>query len=330
MVIQIEVHLKPCPVDRLNGIGPFTDHRRIRIFFLKHLMDIAPDCCCGGFVFIIVLDQGISHVHAEAIASVIQPETHDILQCFTCCHSITGACGRHPFFRAVKPSVIQSRLRSKEVQHIGAFTFLHAADIRMISYALECIGSPDIPAAVSVRFCFAGLNKPGMLVGCMSRHKVQEHLDSSLVCLSEEFIQVFIRSITRGNLQVIPYIISGIHERGIKTRIDPEGIASKIPDIVKLLNDALQVTDPVMISIQERLRIDLIKYRIIQPFLHLFSPSHSVSTAVLYGGSVRTLFSNLTGVSLTASIPLSVWNSVLVTSTVCSLSLMFMITAAGA
>ena len=107
----------------------------------------------------------------------------------------------------------------------------------------------------------------------MSGNQIQQHMDPPQVCLLEQSVQILIRPVPGGHTFVVPDIISGILKGGIKARIDPQGIAAQIPDIIQLFRDPRQIADPIPIGIHKGLGIDLIKHRISQPADHtLISP----------------------------------------------------------
>ena len=84
----------------------------------------------------------------------------------------------------------------------------------------------------------------------------------------EQLLHIFIGSVTGCYFVEIPDIISGIIERRVKTGIQPDGIASKLLDIVEFSDDSRQVPDSVPVAVAERLRIYFIKDCIVQPLRH--------------------------------------------------------------
>ena len=62
--------------------------------------------------------------------------------------------------------------------------------------------------------------------------------------------------------------LEGVSKRRLEAGIEPNGITSKIPDIVQLFQNTLEITNPIGIGIAKSLRIDLIKHRIVQPLRH--------------------------------------------------------------
>ena len=83
VMIQIEIHVKTSLVNGGGRIGPFADHRRLRIILVQHPANVPPDCGGGAFAFIVVFDQRISHVHTESVAALIQPEAHNVFHGFS-------------------------------------------------------------------------------------------------------------------------------------------------------------------------------------------------------------------------------------------------------
>ena len=123
----------------------------------------------------------------------------------------------------------------------------------------------------------AGL-EPGVFLAGMAGHEVEQHVHAALMGLVEQRHQIVVGAVARGDHGVIAYVVAPVLEGGIEARIDPQGVASQIVDIVETLNDARNVTDAIGIAVLEALRVDLVKYRGIKPFravdayviLHLF------------------------------------------------------------
>ena len=102
----------------------------------------------------------------------------------------------------------------------------------------------------------------------MPRDEVQEHPDPLFVRAGEQADQVLIRSVARGDAAVVAHVVAGVFERRVEAGIDPQGVAAEVPDIIQLLDDPVQVADPVAVGIEKGLRVDLIKYGVVDPARH--------------------------------------------------------------
>ncbi len=107
-----------------------------------------------------------------------------------------------------------------------------------------------------------------MLPGCMPRNQIQQHMHPPLMYLIKQPLQIRIGPISRRHFHIVRDIISRIQKRRRKARIQPDRITSQFRYIVQMLDDPLDISDPIRIAIRKRLRIDLIKNRIFQPLNH--------------------------------------------------------------
>ena len=71
-----------------------------------------------------------------------------------------------------------------------------------------------------------------MLNRCMARNQVEQNVHVTFVCLFENSLQILIRSVARCNAAVICDIVSCITEWGQEARVDPDGVAAQLLDIV--------------------------------------------------------------------------------------------------
>ena len=91
---------------------------------------------------------------------------------------------------------------------------------------------------------------------------------AALVRLGKQSLEVRIGTVARRHLAVVGNIIAGILERRHETRVDPDCAASQLTDIVKLLDDARDITDPIAIGVPETLRVDLVEDGVVEPRWH--------------------------------------------------------------
>ena len=71
-----------------------------------------------------------------------------------------------------------------------------------------------------------------MLNRCMARNQVEQNVHVTFVCLFENSLQILIRSVARCNTAVICDIVSCITEWGQEARVDPDGVAAQLLDVV--------------------------------------------------------------------------------------------------
>ncbi len=142
---------------------------------------------------------------------------------------------------------------------------------------LPRIVGPYITSGIGIFLRFQRLLKPFMIPGSVSGHQIQHHMYIAAVRLFKQTFQVRVGSVPGSHLSVIGDIVSRIQKRRLKAGIQPQGIASKLLDIVQMIDNSLDITDAVCVCIRKGLGINLIKYCVFQPFNQLCLPPNSSS-----------------------------------------------------
>ena len=263
-VVQVEVHVIARPQGQ-RRIAPLCHHGGIGIFAIQHLPDVLPNSAGAGLSLIVVLDQGGSHVHAEAVAAVVQPKAHDVLHGLPGGDGVGMVDGHLPGLVRLQETVVQRRLALEEIQDIGAVALALAADKAVVPRTLKAEVSPDIPVGILVFISPLALAEPLMFFAGVSRNQVQQHTDASPVGLAKQSVQVVVGTVARSHLLIVAHVVTGVLEGRIEAGIDPKGVAAQRPDVIQLFNDAVEIANAIGVSVVEGLRIDLIKNCIIQP-----------------------------------------------------------------
>ena len=94
--------------------------------------------------------------------------------------------------------------------------------------------------------------------------KIHDDLDSSFVRFIKKAFKILHRSVFFINGAVIANVITVVILRRIVNRRKPNDINQKLLQIIKLLDNTVQITDPVSRRIIKALRINLI-YRCLFP-----------------------------------------------------------------
>ena len=212
-----------------------------------------------AFLFIVIFHKRGCHIHAESITSVRKPEAHYILDSFPCSHCGGVTKALLPWFGDLVEAIIESWLTLKEVQDIAGASLTLSAYIWEPVSALKTEISPDKTIGILILLRLLTLKEPGVLFRCVTRYKVQQYTDAFFMSLFKEVVKILVSTIPRCNSFVVPDIISGIFERRVITRIDPEGIASETPDIVQFLDYPIYIANTITIRIFERLRVYFIE-----------------------------------------------------------------------
>jgi len=100
--------------------------------------------------------------------------------------------------------------------------------------------------------------KPGVFIRGVVRHKINAHLQATLVRLSEQFIKICQAPKDGGNVGVIGDIIAKVgHRRKVKGRY-PEGINTEPAQVVQTAHNTRQIADTVTVTVFEAARVNLI------------------------------------------------------------------------
>ncbi len=165
---------------------------------------------------LLILEQPREYIDAEAIDAPIEPEAQDII------HGLA-----HPGIAPIQIGLFHI----EQMQVILPGTLIELPG-RAAKPARPVIGrttirsrvAPDVPVAFLVGAAGTRLLKPGMLIGGVIGHKVQDDLEVALVGLVQQGVQVLQGSEERMDIGVIANIIAKIgHGRWIDRR-EPDGI----------------------------------------------------------------------------------------------------------
>ena len=261
--IKIKVHVE-AGFQCLRRDTPFGNECRLWEFGFDGTEHLLP--CLDGFGLVVpvVLDQGVRHIHAEAVAAEHKPETHDIH------HRVAGGFRRRrvrghlPRPVTFGEPVVEGGLALEEVQDIGRVPFAFTADERH-RIPFECAVGPDVAIRVFVALRTLAFLEPRMLLTRVPRHQVEQYVDAARVRLMEQFDQIVIGAVPWRDFAVVAHVIAGVFEWRIVARVDPQGVAAQGCDVVEFAGDAGDIPDAVAIRITEALRVDLIEHRGIKP-----------------------------------------------------------------
>ena len=262
--VQVEVHVESGP-QRLLRHAPFGDERGFGILVLDGAEHLTPGGDGGGFGRIVVLDQRIGHVHAETVATLTQPEAHDIDHGLPCLGGRGGVRAHLPGALGVREAVVERRLAFEEVQHIGAVARGFAADERQAVGAGEPRIGPDVPVGVLVALRATAGAEPGVLLAGVARDQIQQHVHAAPMGFVEQGDQVVVGAVARGDLEVVAHVVARVLEGRVEARVDPQRVAAEVADVVEPGDDAGDVADAVAVRIGEALRVDLVESRVGEP-----------------------------------------------------------------
>ena len=193
---------------------------------------------------VVVLDQRIGHVHAEAVAALAQPEAHDVDHGLPRLGGRGGVHAHLPGAFRVGESVVERGLAFEEVQHIGAVARGFAADERQAVGAGEPRIGPDVPVGVLVALRTAADAEPGVLLAGVAGDQVQQHVHAAAMGLVEQGDQVVVGAVARGDLEVVAHVVARVLEGRVEaTGLIHSALQPRSPDVVELGDDAGDVAD---------------------------------------------------------------------------------------
>ena len=227
------------------GLHPrLADGETRRIVLVEHLTPFA----VGQRHGIEVLGQAVRHVDAEAVGSVVGPESQCLLE----------------FLVHVRILPIQIRLLLGEhVQVPLAVVDLlprRAAEqrlpvVRRQLAVLAAAFAEDVAVACG-RTAAGGerLDEHLVLVGRVVRHDVDDHLDAG-----------FMRG--GGHRVEIGHVIAAVGQLGRVERAQPDRVDAEILQVIHFLGDTGDVSQPVAVHVFEAARVDLVDDGLLPPIV---------------------------------------------------------------
>ena len=270
--MQQEIHME-ATLQRLVRLSPFRNHSSMRKFFIKELSYILPQTN-RAFSLRVIFYQRASHIHTKSVTAHLQPEAHHILHSLQCSPWPFILHWLLPWTVLLIISIVQCRLMGEEIHNAGTVSVRNTSDTTDSLWFLPYAVCPDISVRVLIFLSFHRFLKPLMSHRCMPRYQIKNDMHISCMCLFKKVRQIFIRAISGRYCIIILHIISRITKRWLETGVDPDRITAQLPDIVKSSGYAVDIPNTVCICVLKRLRIDFIKYCIIQPFRLLFCVAH--------------------------------------------------------
>ncbi len=131
---------------------------------------------------------------------------------------------------------------------------------------------PDVPVPVGRRGVVQGCLEPGVVAGGVVQHQVKDDPDAPPMGLLDETLEVLIRAVLRIDALVVLHVIAVV-TRGLEDRHQPDarrpqvggGRRVSIVDVIKLLDEPVEVADAVTIAVGERSYEDLVADRVVGP-----------------------------------------------------------------
>ena len=210
-----------------------------------------------------VLDQVPDHVDAKAVDALLQPEPHHVVD-----------RGAH-----VRIAPVEIRLLGQEgvivilpgrlVELPRAAAELGQPVVRHAAIRLRI--APDVPVAFGIVARGAALDEPGMLVGGVVRHEVEDQLQAVVMRGREQRIEIRHRAEQRIDAGIVGDVVAEIGHRRGEDRRQPDRVDAERFHIRQPPQDAGEIADAVAIGVLKRARIDLIEDAVAPPILAALS-----------------------------------------------------------
>ena len=118
--------------------------------------------------------------------------------------------------------------------------------------------APQVPVAFRVVAAGPAFSKPGMPLGRMVRHEIEDDLQATPVCRLHQRVEIRQGPEHRVDAAVIRYVVAEIgHRRGVHWR-NPDRVDSQLHQVVEAACDAVQIADAVAVAVLERPWVDLV------------------------------------------------------------------------
>ncbi len=122
----------------------------------------------------------------------------------------------------------------------------------------------EVPLARSARRAARRL-EPGVLIGRVVDHELDQYVDASSVCRLDEGLEVRERAVARMDVPIVRDVVPVVFERRGKERQQPETGNAQVLQIVQLARQPVEITDSVIVAVEERSDVRLVDDGVFEP-----------------------------------------------------------------
>ena len=205
-------------------------------------------------------DEG-DHVLPEAVHPHVQPEAEDALDLIA--HSgvahiqIRLLFGEQMQVVFVQIAVVLPGLPLEERGPVVGRLLLSAA--------ARFAGAPVIIIVVGVIAAFAALDEPGVLIRAMVDHKVHKHAQAPVVGFLQHALENREVAEVRVDVHIVGDVVTPVGiGRGVEGR-EPDRVHPQALDIIQTVEHAVEIADPVAVSVAEAAGPDMVDHHILVP-----------------------------------------------------------------
>ena len=150
--VEVEIHVE-AGLHRLIGAPPFGNECCLGEFGADSREDVLPGADGERLAVVVVFDEAVGHVHAEAVCPAGEPEAHDVEHRLAGGQCFGAECGLLPWVFGVGEAVVEGGLAFEEVDDVGAVALGFAANEGQAVAA----GDPRVGPDVAVGDGFLGV-----------------------------------------------------------------------------------------------------------------------------------------------------------------------------
>ena len=155
--------------------------------------------------------------------------------------------------------------------------------------------APDVVITIGRVRILASLLKPGMLVGGVVDDQIGDDLQPALMRRVEQRLEVHDGAVVVMDAHEIGDVVPVVLVRRGIHRQQPDAIHAKLPDVVEFLGHAPEVTDAVIVGIEERLDGRFVEHRVLEPeriATHRASTGAGLSSGPITSSTARIILTN--------------------------------------
>ena len=114
--------------------------------------------------------------------------------------------------------------------------------------------------------------EPRVLVGRVVHDELGDHLEVAPVRLADEVPEVVARAVRGVDVVVVGHVVAVVAHRRRVERQQPDGGDAEVLDVVEPLGQAAEVADAVVVGVEERLHVQLVDHRVLEPAVRRQGP----------------------------------------------------------
>ena len=209
---------------------------------------------------LLVVEIVIDGIEAEAVDAALQPEAHHVE------HRVLHLGVVEVEVRLLKEEIMEVILPAARIPLPGAPAENRWPVIGR-GAVLHGIG-PDEPVGAGIGAVEPAFAEPGMLVGCVAEHLVDDDLEPQIVRPRHQGVEILHGAEQAIHLDIIRDVVAHIRLRRLEDGREPDGVHAQARYVVEPAHDAGEVTHPVAIGILKRARINLIDNPAAPPVPH--------------------------------------------------------------